>query len=130
MTIDNLLFFLLMVVPYGWVVVRQDKLKERKVFITVLGISILLLTLGILYQRYSETDNKFLVYIGSQMTFVFVVLYKLIRIPFYHLFKREPEISSGEGSGLKDFIPSLIVLLGSLAIPLLVDHFFFKRLLE
>ena len=130
MTIDNLLFFLLMAVPYGWVVVKQDKLKDRKPFVTAVCISLAVLVLGVLYQKYSQTDKRFLVYIGSQMTFVFVILYKLIRIPFYRFFKREPEISAGGYAGYADFIPSLIVLIGSLVIPLLIDHFFFKRLLE
>ncbi|GAB5399212.1 MAG: hypothetical protein Aureis2KO_07970 [Aureisphaera sp.] len=120
-----------MAIPFGWILVLdQQKLKYRSVFIKHLLISIVVLIAGILYQKYAETENKFLVYIGSQMTFTFLILFKIVRFPFYILFKREPEISAGGGEKWPDLIVSLIVISATLAIPLLIDSLFFKKLLD
>jgi len=129
MNIDKIIYFLLFI-PFLWILVfDQDKLKNRTVFFKYILISIGILIIGIFYLKYSETENKFLVYIGSQMTITFLILYKIIRIPYYLIFKREPEISK-HPEKLIDIIPTLIVLIGTVALPLLIDNMFLRKLIE
>ena len=119
-----------MFIPFVWILIfDQQKLKYRTVFVKYLLISIGILIIGILYQKYSETENRFLVYIGSQMTLIFLILYKIIRIPYYLIFKREPEINRSPEKWI-DIIPTLIVILGTVVLPILIDSMLFKKVTE
>ncbi|MEP1487241.1 MAG: hypothetical protein ABJK28_02305 [Algibacter sp.] len=129
MNIDKVIYFLLFI-PFFWILVfDQEKLKYQTVFIKYLIISIGILIIGILYQKYSLTEDKFLVYIGSQMTLIFLILFKIVRIPYYLIFKREPEINRNPEKWI-DIIPTLIVIIGTIALPLLLDSIIFKKLTE
>jgi hypothetical protein len=129
MNIDKILYFLLFL-PFIWLLVfDQENLKKKNVFIKYLLISIGILILGIIYQRLSNTENKSLVYFGSQMTIIFLILYKVIRIPYYWIFKREPEISKYPEK-LVDIIPTLIVIIGTIGLPLLIDIMVKQKLIQ
>ena len=129
MNIDKVIYFLLFI-PFLWILVfDQEKLKFRTVFLKYLTISIGILIIGILYQKHSETEDKFLVYIGSQMTLIFLILFKIIRIPFYLIFKREPEINRNPEKWI-DIIPTLIVIIGTVVLPFLIDNVIIKKLTE
>ena len=92
-------------------------------------ISIGVLVFGILYDHYFAKDNKSLVYFGSQMTLIFLILYKLIRIPYYLIYKREPEISRVPEKKI-DIIPTLIVLTGTMVLPFLIDSLIIQKMLK
>ena len=129
MNIDKIIYFLSFI-PFAWILFfDQQKLKYRTVFIKYLIISIGILIFGILYQKYSETENRFLVYIGSQMTLIFLILYKIIRIPYYLIFKREPAINRSPEKWI-DIIPTMIVIMGTIILPILIDSMLFKKVTE
>ena len=120
MIIDKVIYFLLFI-PLLWIVIfDQEKLKYRSVFFKYLLISIIILIIGILYQKYANTEDKSLVYFGSQMTLIFLILFKIVRIPYYLIFKREPEINQYPEKWI-DIIPTLIVLIGTILLPFLID---------
>jgi len=129
MNIDKILYFLLFI-PFIWILLfDQENLKNKKVFIKYLLISIGILIFGIIYQKTSITENKSLVYYGSQMTIAFILIYKLIRIPYYWIFKREPEISQYPDRFI-DIIPSLIVIIGTVGLPYLIDILIIQKVIE
>ncbi|WP_262733135.1 hypothetical protein [Gaetbulibacter sp. NE] len=129
MNIDKIIYVLLFI-PFLWILIfDQQKLKKRTVFIKYLLISIGILMIGILYQNHSETENRFLVYIGSQMTLIFLILFKIIRIPYFMIFKREPEFNAYGGKWI-DKIITLIITIGTVALPLLIDSMIFKKVTE
>ena len=129
MNIDKVIYFLLFI-PFLWIIIfDQEKLKYRTVFFKYLLISIGILIIGIVYQKYSDTEDKFLVYFGSQMTLIFLILFKIVRIPYYLIFKREPEINRNPEKWI-DIIPTLIVVIGTVVLPLLIDSMIIKKLAE
>ena len=91
-------------------------------------ISIGILIFGIVYEHYFVTANKSLVYFGSQMTLIFIILYKIIRIPYYWIFKREPEINQYPEQRI-DIIPTLIVVMGTVILPFLIDSMIIQRIM-
>ncbi len=129
MTIDNVLYFLLFIPLVYIIVFDQEKLKYKTVFITYVLISIGILIIGILYQTYSSTENKLLVYMGSQMTLIFLILFKIVRIPYYMIFKREPEISEHPKKWI-DIIPTIIVIISTIILPFLIDSYILKNVVE
>jgi hypothetical protein len=129
MDIDKIIYFLLFI-PFLWLLIfDQQKLKNRTVFLKYLLISIGVLVFGILYDHYLAKDNKSLVYFGSQMTLIFLILYKLIRLPYYLIYKREPEISRVPEKKI-DIIPTLIVLTGTMVLPFFIDNLIIQKMLE
>ena len=122
--------YLILFIPFLWVLIfEQQNLYKKKVFIKYLSIAIFILILGIVYKNYSNTPNKELVYLGSQMTLMFLILYKIIRIPYYWIFKREPEISRWPEKNV-DIIPTIIVAFGSMVLPFLIDIFIIQKIVN
>lgn len=116
-------------IPLLWIAIfDQQNLKYKNVFTKYLLISIGVLVLGILYDFLLEKENKSLVYFSSQMTITFLLLYKLIRIPYYLIFKREPEISKMPKNKI-DIIPTLIITTGTLALPFIIDTYIIQKIL-
>lgn len=129
MDIDKIIYFLLFI-PLLWLLIfDQQKLKNRTIFLKYLLISIGVLVFGILYNHYFAKGNKSLVYFGSQMTLIFLILYKLIRIPYYLIYQREPEISKVPEKNI-DIIPTLIVLTGTMILPFLIDSLIIQKILK
>ncbi len=129
MYINGFLSFILSI-PFFWVFLfDHQNLKKRSVFINYLLISIVDLFFGISYDYfYVENENSF-VYFTSQMSLIFIILYKLIRIPYYQIFRREPEISKYP-KYLIDIVPTLIVLTGTIILPFLIKDFIVKKILN
>ena len=126
----EIIAFIVVLVPFFWVLMfKQEKLKNDNVFLRYLLLSILVMGFGILYEYELTNMEKSMVYFISQMTFIFVVLYKIIRIPYYLIFKREPEISEYPEKWI-DYIPTLIVALGTLILPFLIDTFIIQKIIE
>ena len=129
MNIEKIIYFLLFI-PFLWLLIfDQQKLKLKKVFLKYLLISIGILILGIVYEHFFTADNKSLVYFGSQMTLIFIILYKIIRIPYYWIFKREPEINQYSEKKI-DIIPTLIVVMGTVLLPFLIDSIIIQKIME
>ena len=129
MDIEKIIYFLLFI-PFLWLLIfDQQKLKRKKVFLKYLLISIGILILGIVYEHYFTTADKSLVYFGSQMTLIFLILYKIIRIPYYWIFKREPEINQYPEKRI-DIIPTLIVVMGTVLLPFLIDSMIIQKIME
>ena len=63
------------------------------------------------------------------MTLIFLILFKIVRIPYYLIFKREPEINRNPEKWI-DIIPTLIVVIGTVVLPLLIDSMIIKKLAE
>lgn len=128
MNFDLIVYFVFFI-PLLWIVIfDQQNLKYKNVFTKYLLISIGVLVLGILYDFLLAKENKSLVYFSSQMTFTFLLLYKLIRIPYYLIFKREPEISKMPENKI-DIIPTLIITAGTLALPFIIDTYIIQKIL-
>jgi hypothetical protein len=90
-------------------------------------ISIGVLILGVLYDIFLAKENKSIVYFGSQMTITFLLLYKIIRIPYYLIFKREPEISKMPKNKI-DIIPTLIISAGTMSLPFLIHTYIIQKI--
>ena len=107
------------------VIFDQDELTKKKQLFLYLMVGILSWGIGIIYFHFSTTEEKWFVYFGSQMTFYFVISYNLVAIPYREIFKRNPEISQGP-TKLIDIIPTIIVTIGVILIPLLIDVYLIK----
>jgi len=82
MNIDIVLY-LVFLLPLVWIVVNDiNKLNDRKVFIKYFILSIIILTFGILFNYYSQTENKDLSYFGSQILIIFLLMQKILRYTF------------------------------------------------
>ena len=92
-------------------------------------ISIGVMVFGIMYDHYFVKDSRSLVYFGSQVPLIFLILYTIIRIPYYLIFKREPEISQYPEK-LIDIIPTLIVVTGTVILPFLIDSMIIQKVIK
>ena len=81
--------------------------------------------LGAIYYNLSSTDDKWFVYIGSQFTLVFLFQFVLISLVYKKVFNRIPEISRAPSKNI-DIIPTIIINMGIVLIPLLLDIYFIK----
>lgn len=126
MKIQDIIAFLIISIPFfKMVVFDQNKLNLKKEFITYFFLGILSLTIGIIYYQLSHSENKWFVYFASQMTLVFLLLFNVVAIPFRKLFKRNPEISEVL-SQIIDIVPTIIVIMGTILIPLFIDAYIIK----
>lgn len=123
MYIDFIISFILCI-PLWYIVGDQQDLKKKNVFFKYFIISLISLTLGIIYNYYSKTDDKMFPYFLSQIPITFLILYKIIRIPYYCIYKSEPEMAYIPENN-RDVIPSLLLLLGCLTLPFLIDQYIF-----
>jgi hypothetical protein len=106
--------------------VDQQNLKRKQLFFKHLAISVSALVGGILYFYFSKTADKGIVYFISQMPIIFLILYSLIRIPYYKMYRTEPEILRQPEKN-RDIIPSLLVMAGCATFPFLIDLYIFKN---
>lgn len=130
MNIQDIIAFLIISIPFfKMVVFDQNKLTKKKQLFVYLVIGILSWAIGIIYFFISASEDKWFVYFGSQMTLNFLILFNLVAIPYRKLFKRNPEISQAP-TKLIDIIPTMIVTMGMLLIPLLVDIHLLKYVIK
>ncbi|WP_445458011.1 hypothetical protein [Flavobacterium sp. HNIBRBA15423] len=127
MNIDLIMHFIFFI-PLLIVAFNQKKLKYKDIFLKYLLISIGVLFLGILYDNFLAKENKSIVYYSSQMTITFLLLYKIIRIPYYLIFKREPEISKMPENKI-DIIPTIIITVGTMALPFIIDTYIIQKII-
>lgn len=126
----EILIYILLFFPFLWLLMfDQQKLNRNNVFIRYLMISIAILVFGIVYDNFIANGTKSLVYFGSQMTFIFLVLYKIIRVPYYMIYKREPEISRRPDKRI-DIIPTLFIFTGTMILPFLIDSMIVQKILK
>ncbi|MFK7750734.1 MAG: hypothetical protein AB8B65_20245 [Kordia sp.] len=126
MNIDEIIFSLQFIPLLWFLLLDEETSNKRKVFLKFVLISIVILVFGIVYENYITEPKNSLVYFGSQVTFTFIVLYKIIQIPYYWIFKRRPEILSVPKRNI-DIIPSLIVIIGSVILPIVIDRFIIQK---
>ncbi len=128
MYIDEIIFCL-QFIPLVWFLLLDEEVSnKKKVFLRFVLISIAILMFGIVYKNYTDESNKLLVYFGSQMTLIFLLLYKTIQIPYYWIFKRRPEVLTIPEKNI-DIIPSLILIVGSVILPFIIDSFIIRKLM-
>jgi len=126
----EVIVFVVAIVPFFWVVIfKQDKLKDNQVFLKCLMWTSLAVIFGIAYEYPLTVGTKSYVYYISQMGFIFVILYKLIRIPYYRIYNREPEIADPTERWI-DIIPTVIVFTGTLILPFLIDEMIVQKIME
>ncbi len=126
----NEIIHLVLLFPLLWLFVFDvQRLNRRKLFLKYLSISIAILFFGITYDYYFTKGGKSLVYFSSQMNIMFLILYKLIRIPYFKIYKREPEISRSPEKKI-DIIPTLIIISGMLILPFLIDSLIIQKLIK
>ena len=124
------IIYILLFFPFLWLLMfDQQKLNRDYIFIKYLMISIVILIFGIVYDNFIANGSKSLVYFGSQMTLIFLVLYKIIRVPYYMIFKREPEISRTPDKKI-DIIPTLFIFAGTMILPFLIDSMIVQKILK
>ena len=121
--------FLIAIIPFGMAVINQHKLKDKQVFLSYLKWTSLVVIIGIVYEFNQISEAKSLSYFLSQMGLLFILSYKLVRIPYYHFFKREPEISE-YGEYLIDIIPTILVLTATVTLPFIIDDLIIRKLFE
>lgn len=118
--------YILILLPIILILVRDQKnLHKKEVFWKYFMLASAILILGVLYRYYIDTENKDLVYFGSQMTIIFLILYQLVRVPYRRYYNREPEISRYPKHRI-DIVPTLIVLTLTMILPYLIDFLITK----
>ena len=127
MNLDLIMHFIFFI-PLLILGFNQKKLKYKDIFLKYLLISIGVLFLGILYDNFLAKETKSIVYYSSQMTITFLLLYKIIRIPYYLIFKREPEISKMPENKI-DIIPTIIITIGTMALPFIIDIHIIQKII-
>ncbi|AXG68055.1 hypothetical protein KORDIASMS9_00244 [Kordia sp. SMS9] len=128
MYIDEIIFSL-QFIPLVWFLFLDEEISnKKKVFLKFVLISIIILIFGIVYENYIGKSKTSLVYFGSQITFTYLLLYKIIQIPYDWIFKRRPEISAIPKKNI-DIIPSLIMIVGSITLPIIIDSFIIRKLI-
>ena len=79
------------------------------------------------FDRNSKAQS--LSYFGSQIMFIFLVLYKILRSIYYKIFKREPEFSKFPKYKI-DIVYTLILVIGIMVLPFIIDKYIVQRLIE
>ena len=126
MNIKDIIAFIIIFIPViKMVVFDQDELTKKKQFIMYLVIGIISWVIGAIYYQQSATEDKGFVYLSSQCTLNFLIIFNLISIPYRKIFKRNPEISKVP-TNLIDIIPTILVTIGTILLPLLLDAYFIK----
>lgn len=125
MNIDILLY-IIFIIPIFIVGFQIEKLNQKKQFITWLSISIGIIILGFMIEDNSNNEMRNISYFGSQTLFIFLVLHKITRNIYFRIFNREPEIGKFPKNKI-DYIYTLIVTIGTMVLPFLLDSFIFKK---
>ena len=121
--------FLIAIIPFGMAVINQHKLKDKQVFLSYLKWTSLVVIIGIVYEFNQISEAKSLSYFLSQMGLLFILFYKLVRIPYNYFLKREPEITD-VGEYWIDIIPTVLVLTATVALPFIIDDLIIRKLFE
>lgn len=130
MNTQDLIAYLIISIPFfKMVILDQNDLTKKKQLFIYLVIGILSWMAGIIYFDLSTSEHKYFVYFSSQTTLYFLILYNVVAIPYRKFFKRNPEISQAP-TNLIDIIPSSIVMMGTILMPLLIDIYLIKYVIN
>ena len=130
MNIQDIIAVLIISIPFlKMMVFDQDELNEKKQISIYLFIGILSWVIGIIYFQISSTEDKWFVYFCSQLTLFFLILFNVVAIPYRKVFKRNPEISEIPDKFI-DIIPTLIVTMGTVLMPLFLDAYLIKFVIK
>jgi len=126
MNTQDVIALIIVYIPFfKMVIFDQNKLTKKKQMLIYLIIGIISWVIGIIYFQQSASEDKSFVYFGSQHTLFFLILFNIVAIPYKKIFKRNPEISQAP-TYLIDIIPSVLVLIGTILLPLLIDSYFIR----
>ncbi|MGN6647226.1 MAG: hypothetical protein ACTHJT_11930 [Cytophaga sp.] len=124
----DLLLFILYLIPVLWTaVIDQERLIYRKVFLKHLAIALLLLAIGTLPEIIEWREKKSLSYFGSQMLFIFLMLYLIITSIYARLGKPTPEFTEMT-ENINDKLASGTLYIGMISLPFLIDSFIVQQL--
>ncbi len=124
----DLLLFILYLIPVLWAaVIDQERLIHKRVFVKHLVIALLLLTIGTLPEIIEWREKKSLSYFGSQMLFLFLMLYLIITSIYARLSKRVPEFTE-TSENINDKLASGALYIGMLSVPFLIDSLIVQQL--
>ncbi len=130
MDIQDTIAFAIIIIPFfRMITFDQENLIKKKYFLIYFAIGILSWVLGALYFSQSESEEKWFVYFGSQMTLFFLIQYVIISYLYRMLFKRNPEISEIPSKNL-DIVPTILIIMGTILIPLSIDSNFIKFVIK
>lgn len=125
MNIDIVLY-IIFTIPILVVGFQIEKLKQKKVFIIWLLIAIGIIITGFMIEDNSNNEMRNISYFGSQMLFIFLVLHKVTRNIYFRIFNREPEFGKFPKNKI-DYIYTLIVTIGTMVLPFLLDSYIFHK---
>lgn len=125
MNID-ILFYIIFIIPILIAGFQIEKLKEKKVFIIWLLIAIAIIFIGFMIEDNSNNEMRNASYFGSQMLFIFLIIHKVTRNIYFRIFNREPEFGKFPRYKI-DYIYTLLLTIGTMVLPFLLDSFIFKK---
>lgn len=123
---NDILLYLIFIIPIIIAGFQIEKLKQKKVFIIWLSISIGIIISGFMIEDNSNNEMRNVSYFGSQMLFIFLVLHKVTRNIYFRIFNREPEFGKFPKNKI-DYIYTLIVTIGTMVLPFLLDSYIFRK---
>lgn len=125
MNID-LLLYTIFTIPVIIVGVQSEKLKENRIFLIWISISIFIVIAGIVINSNSNKEMRNLNYFGSQMLLIFLIIQKITRNIYLKLFRREPEFGKSPKHKI-DLIYSSIIAIGTMMLPFLLEIYVFRK---
>ena len=123
----DILLYIIFTIPILIVCFQLEKLNHKKFFLIWLLIAILLIIAGIMIEDNSNNENRNISYFGSQMLFIFLIIQKTIRNIYFRIYKREPEFGKFPRNKI-DYIYTLLITIGTMVLPFLLDSFIFKKI--
>lgn len=124
----DLLFYIIFQIPLFLIIFKQDQLHKPDVLLKLFVFGLALLIIGAYFFYNKNSSLQKLAYFGSQTTFIFLFLYKIIRDVYYPIFLREPEFSKTPKHKI-DIIPTLIIFTGTIILPFIIDSFLVQKLI-
>lgn len=124
----DLFLYTLFFIPVFWAaVIDQERLKEKKVFLKHLLISVALIGFGAFPEVYKDVNPKSLSYFGAQMLFWFLLLFVILRNIYIKMYNKEPEFTEFTTT-FEDKIFSGLIYFGMIALPFLVDYYIVQKI--
>ena len=127
MNID-LILYILFFIPLLLISHKKDKLIEKEYFIKCLFLSILMIFLGVLFDKLQNNKYPSYSYFGSQTLFIFLIINKFLRNIYFKIYEREPEISQQPELTI-DFIYTFVITFSVMLLPFIFDNFIIKKLI-
>ena len=107
---------------------NKRKLNNNRTFLMFLALSILQIAGGCWYGLWAHSIIGCYVLGFSQLTLVYLILYRLVRDRYYLIYKREPELTRN-ATRLVDVVLTLLLSACTILIPYLLTSYFCNRLI-